>query len=76
MRSSDTSPEARALQDSLWRKLGGEQRVLLAFEMSDEALRISLDGLRERRGGSARDHLGELILRMHGVDIQTRSSTK
>jgi hypothetical protein len=31
---SDTSPVAQAIQDEIHRKMTGEQRVLLAFEMS------------------------------------------
>ena len=43
---NDTSPEAAALQTEIYRKMSGEQRLKLAFEMSDFARELTLSRLR------------------------------
>jgi hypothetical protein len=42
----DTSPEAAALQVEIYRRMSGEQRLKLAFEMSDLARELTLSRLR------------------------------
>ena len=43
---SDTSPEARALQLRIQHAMTGEQRMLLAFEMSEFARELARAGIR------------------------------
>lgn len=41
MAISDTTPEARAIQEQILRKMTGEQRLRIALEMSDLARALS-----------------------------------
>ena len=43
---SDTSPEAQAIQDEIHRRMTGEERVQLAFEMSMLVRAFAEAGLR------------------------------
>lgn len=47
----DTQPEAHAVQLALYRRMSGERRVALMFEMSEEARQITLAGLRRQHAG-------------------------
>lgn len=47
-RPADTGPEAWAVQQALWRRMTGEQRLLLAIRMSEDAREISRSGIRHR----------------------------
>lgn len=49
MRSLDTSPDAHAVQRAVFRAMTGEQRVLAAMAMADEAKEISIAGIRARQ---------------------------
>ena len=51
MAARDTSREAREAQCEAQRRLGAAGRVELAFEMSAEARRISIAGMRRRDPG-------------------------
>lgn len=42
----DTTPEAQAVQDEVLRAMTGEQRLKLAFEMSEMARNLALARLR------------------------------
>jgi hypothetical protein len=44
---SDTSPEAAAVQDEIIRRMTGEQRLLLAIEMSEFARELATSRLRQ-----------------------------
>ena len=44
----DTSPVAESVQLEILRRMSGEQRVLLAFEMSMFARGLAEDGIRQR----------------------------
>lgn len=44
---SDTSPEAQAIQDEIHRRMTGEERLKLAFEMSEMARNFALARLRK-----------------------------
>lgn len=46
---SDTSPEAAAIQDEIFRRMTPEQRVCIAIEMSESMRNVALAGLRSRR---------------------------
>jgi hypothetical protein len=45
---SDTTADAAAVQQALYRAMTGEQRVALALKMSAMARQITLDGIRLR----------------------------
>jgi len=51
MHARDTSRAAHAVQVRLYRAMSDERRAALAFEMSDEARRLSVDGIRARHPG-------------------------
>ncbi len=44
----DTHPDAHAVQLALYRRMSGERRVALMFEMSEDAREITLAGLRRQ----------------------------
>jgi hypothetical protein len=44
---SDTSPEAQAIQDEIHRRMTGEERLKLAFEMSMTVRNLALSRLRK-----------------------------
>jgi len=46
MPQSDTSPAAQAVQSEILRAMSGEQRLLLAFEMSLFARELAREGIR------------------------------
>lgn len=43
---SDTTPEARAIQEQIQRRMSGEQRLLLAWDMSLFARELTRAGIR------------------------------
>jgi hypothetical protein len=44
---SDTSPEAAAVQMGIYRRMSGEQRLKLAFELSDFLRRAAMSRIRK-----------------------------
>jgi hypothetical protein len=46
--ATDTTPDAAAVQQALYRAMTGEQRVAIALKMSIMARQITLDGIRFR----------------------------
>jgi hypothetical protein len=46
MPHTDTNPEAQAIQLEIHRTMSGEQRILLAFEMSLFARELAREGIR------------------------------
>lgn len=44
---SDTSPEAQAIQDEIHRRMTPEERLKLAFEMSEMTRNLALSRLRK-----------------------------
>jgi hypothetical protein len=46
MPHTDTSPAAQAVQIEILRAMSGEQRILLAFEMSLFARKLAREGIR------------------------------
>ncbi len=71
---SDTHDAAHRAQLAAWQRLGPEGRVRLAVQMSEDARRISLDGIRRRRpdltDGEARFELARLL---YGEDLAARA---
>lgn len=47
MAISDTTPEARAIQEQVLRSMTGEQRLLLAWDMSIFARELTRAGIRQ-----------------------------
>ena len=61
---SDTSPEAAAIQDEIFRRMTPEQRVRLAIEMSESMRNVALAGLRSRRPDLDEAELSRELLRV------------
>lgn len=45
---TDTAPDVRRAQESVWRRLGAEGRVRLMLQLSDELREVALAGIRRR----------------------------
>ena len=70
MAARDTSPEAHEVQRKAQRHLGAAGRVELAFEMSAEARRISIAGMRRRHPGlSESEARSQLLRRLLGNEL-------
>ncbi len=48
MHQGDTMPEAREIQLAAYRAMGSARRLQLAFEMSERAREIAIDGMMAR----------------------------
>jgi hypothetical protein len=59
---SDTSPTAQAVQIDIQRSMSGEQRLLLAFEMSMFARELSREGIRRDHPEWAEDRVARELL--------------
>lgn len=65
--SSDTSPEAEAIQLETFRRMTPAQRLKLALEMCDSMRNVALAGLRARRPDlNEHELLRELMREMYG----------
>lgn len=65
--SSDTSPQAEAIQLEIFRRMTTAERLKLALEMSDSMRNIALAGLRTRRPDlNENELLRELMRVMYG----------
>jgi len=60
----DTTPEAQAVQDAIHRAMTGEQRVILAFEMSLFARELARAGIQEQHPDWPEDQMARELLRM------------
>jgi len=63
MSSGDTAPEAAEVQRAVHRRLGPARRAELAFEMSEEARRVSVAGLRARDPSLSAEEARARVLR-------------
>lgn len=63
MRARDTSPEADAVQQEIYRKMSPERRLRLVIEMSERAREISIAGLMAREPGITREEARMRVLR-------------
>jgi hypothetical protein len=63
MRSRDTSSEAHAVQRGVQRRLGAARRVELAFEMSEQARELSIQGVMAREPGLSQEQARARVLR-------------
>jgi hypothetical protein len=62
---SDTTPEAQAVQDEILRAMTGEQRLLLAFEMSMFARELARAGIQQQHPNWPDDRVARELLRLH-----------
>ena len=70
MLSSDTSPEAHAAQIEVYRRMGPEGRVELAFRMSDNVRRIAAAGILDRHPEYSDEEVRWALFRLlHGDGI-------
>jgi hypothetical protein len=60
---SDTTPAAQAVQDEIHRKMSGEQRVILAFEMSMFVREIARAGIQQQHPDWPQDRVVRELLR-------------
>jgi hypothetical protein len=61
---SDTSPAARALQFQIQSAMSGEQRLLLAFEMSLFAQELAREGIRRDHPAWTEAQVARELLRL------------
>ena len=61
---SDTSPAAQAIQEEIHRAMTGEQRILLAFEMSLFARELARAGIQREHPDWPADRVARELLRL------------
>jgi hypothetical protein len=64
MPRSDTSPAAQAVQIDVLRAMSGEQRILLAFEMSLFARELAREGIRREHPDWPEARVARELLRL------------
>lgn len=64
MKPADTSAEAHAVQIAILRRMGPVKRLERALEMSDEARRITADGIRSRHPGYNEQQVRHALFRL------------
>jgi len=62
--SSDTSPEAAAVQQEIFRRMTPEQRLRIALELSEELRNIALSGVRSRHPEMSEEELKFELMRI------------
>lgn len=68
--SRDTSPEAQIAQIEAARQLGREGRLRVAIGMSEDARRISIDGVKRRHPELSDDRARHVVLTaLYGADL-------
>ena len=60
----DTSPEAAAIQQGIFRQMTSAQRLRLALEMSESVRNVALAGLRSRRPDLKAEELSRELMRI------------
>ncbi len=63
MRSPDTHPDAHRVQIEAYRAMGPARRLQLAFEMSERAREIAIEGVMAREPGISRAEARLRVLR-------------
>lgn len=61
---SDTSPEAAAVQEEIFRRMSPSQRFRMAIEMSESMRNLALEGLRSRRPELNEQELSRELMRL------------
>lgn len=64
MAVGDTTPEAQEIQLQVYRRMSGEQRLLLAFEMSTFARDLALEGIRRDHPDWDQSQIARELLRL------------
>ncbi len=64
MAISDTTPEARARQEEIIRAMTGEQRIILAYEMSMFARELMKEGIRRDHPNWTEAQVAREVLRL------------
>jgi hypothetical protein len=62
---SDTTPEARQVQEELWRRMPLGRRLELVFDMYDTGQQLALAGLRLQHPEATEEELWRLWARRH-----------
>lgn len=71
---SDTTPEAGKKQEELFKRLSGEEKLLIAMAWSDILRDIAWAGFRERHRGIPEERLRVMFLEeLHGIQLPARS---
>ncbi|HEX7665503.1 MAG TPA: hypothetical protein VF407_13350 [Polyangiaceae bacterium] len=71
---SDTDPKAHRAQVEAWRRLGPEGRLRTAIGMSEDARRISLEGIRRRYPQASESTVQlELARLLYGDELALRA---
>ena len=61
---SDTSPEAAAIQQEIFRRMTPEQRIKLALDMSESIRNVARAGLRYRHPELSEEELSRELMRL------------
>ena len=74
---TDTTPEAELRQHEIFKRMGGERRLLLAMSFSDQIRDIAMEGLRRRHSSVSEEDLKAIYFKeMFGVNIVRRTQRK
>lgn len=60
----DTTPEAWEVQTQIWRRMSGQEKIELAFEMSENVRQIAAAGVRQRHPGYSDDDVRLAVIRL------------
>ena len=74
LRSPDTTPEAHAVQMSLYRRLTGGERIALALRLSDDVREVARAGIRARHPAYVRSEVEDALRRMILGDVLFRTA--
>ena len=64
MTPDDTSRDAANVQVAVWRRMSGEQRVAMAFELSENVRQIAAEGVRRRHPDYSDDEVRLAVIRL------------
>ena len=62
MRALDTTPQAAAIQEEAYRRMGPMGRLKVALELSDFVRSLAMAGIRQRHPEYTADQLAEALL--------------
>jgi hypothetical protein len=67
---TDTTPAAQKRQHEIFKRMGGERRLLLAMSFSEQIRDIAMEGLRRRHPSVSEEDLKALYFKeMFGINI-------
>lgn len=71
---SDTPPKARKKQEELFKRLSGEEKLLIAMAWSDAIRDIAWAGFCQRHAGIPEERLHVMFIEeLHGIRLPSRS---